>query len=80
MSRIIVIIMHIYTGGYPNNPGSNPAQPGGLSTKDCVVVNGLKDALCFAFRSDNSGPPVDFQVCYVNPLDKIREFFVVWAS
>jgi hypothetical protein len=46
-----------HPGGYPDNPGPDPAHPGGLSPKDCVVVDGLSEALCFAFRTDNSGPP-----------------------
>jgi len=45
------------TGGYPNNPGPNATYPGGLSIGDCVLVEGLTDALAFAFRTDNSGPP-----------------------
>jgi hypothetical protein len=49
-------------GGYPDNPGPNPANPGGISKKDCVVVDGLSDALCFAFRTDNSGPPESVEV------------------
>lgn len=49
-------------GGYPNNPGSRPSEPGGLSVDDCVVVPQMKDALCFAFRTDNSGPPESVQV------------------
>jgi len=44
-------------GGYPDDPGNDPAHPGGISRKDCVVVDGLSEALCFAFRTDNSGPP-----------------------
>jgi len=46
-----------HPGGYPNNPGPNPAHPDGLSRQDCAVVDGFKDALCFSFRIDNSGPP-----------------------
>ncbi|XP_053402120.1 uncharacterized protein LOC123550399 isoform X2 [Mercenaria mercenaria] len=47
--------------GYPNQYGSTPMKPGGLSKKDCAMVPGLDHALCFAFRSDNDGPPVDFE-------------------
>ena len=36
--------------------------PGGLSRKDCAIVPGLDTALCFAFRSDNLGPPANFEV------------------
>ena len=50
-------------GGYPNNPGPNPAHPSGLSRHDCAVVDGFKDALCFSFRTDNSGPPGSVGVC-----------------
>ncbi|XP_048776556.1 uncharacterized protein LOC125680826 isoform X2 [Ostrea edulis] len=48
-----------HPGGYPLKPGPNPAHPGGLSTKDCVVMKGFEHALCFAFISDNGGPPKD---------------------
>ncbi|XP_048244901.1 uncharacterized protein LOC124124794 isoform X2 [Haliotis rufescens] len=44
-------------GGYPLNPGPNPANPQGMSKENCVIVDGFTDVLCFAFRSDNSGPP-----------------------
>jgi hypothetical protein len=37
-------------------------KPGGLSKNDCAIVPGLNHALCFAFRSDNDGPPVDYKV------------------
>ncbi|XP_067655022.1 uncharacterized protein [Haliotis asinina] len=43
--------------GYPQNPGPNPANPGGLSADNCVIFPGLAEAMCFAFRTDNSGPP-----------------------
>ncbi|XP_062571302.1 uncharacterized protein LOC134233351 [Saccostrea cucullata] len=48
-----------HPGGYPLGPGPNPARPGGLSTKDCVVLPGFEHALCFAFIQDNGGPPID---------------------
>ncbi|XP_070532505.1 uncharacterized protein [Ptychodera flava] len=48
-----------HPGGYPNSPGTGPLIPGGLSRNDCVLVDGLDHALCFAFRNDNSGPPLD---------------------
>ncbi|KAK6980368.1 hypothetical protein BgiMline_021379 [Biomphalaria glabrata] len=48
-------------GGYPLNPGPNPAQPGGLSRDKCVIADGLSEILCFAFRTDNTGPPVTIQ-------------------
>jgi len=52
-------------GGYPDNPGSGPSRPGGLSRRDCVVVDKFQHALCFAFRTDNSGPPANITVCDV---------------
>ncbi|XP_077986944.1 uncharacterized protein LOC144441258 [Glandiceps talaboti] len=48
-----------HPGGYPDSPGIGPRFPGGLSRKDCVIVDGLDHVLCFAFRSDNRGPPED---------------------
>uniref|UniRef100_A0A2C9LDB6 Glycoside hydrolase family 38 N-terminal domain-containing protein n=1 Tax=Biomphalaria glabrata TaxID=6526 RepID=A0A2C9LDB6_BIOGL len=48
-------------GGYPLNPGPNPAQPGGLSRDKCVIADGLSEILCFAFRTDNTGPPITIQ-------------------
>ncbi|XP_076091967.1 uncharacterized protein LOC143063623 [Mytilus galloprovincialis] len=50
-----------HAGGYPLNPGPDPAHPGGLSRKDCVVVENVTEALCFAFRTDNSGPPENIE-------------------
>ena len=45
--------------GYPNNPGSDPVNCGGMCRSSCVVFNGLTHALCWSFRTDNSGPPMD---------------------
>uniref|UniRef100_A0A0B7AAX7 Glycoside hydrolase family 38 N-terminal domain-containing protein n=1 Tax=Arion vulgaris TaxID=1028688 RepID=A0A0B7AAX7_9EUPU len=45
-------------GGYPLNPGPNPANPIGLAKDKCISANGLSEVLCFAFRTDNTGPPV----------------------
>ncbi len=56
------ILTSIKLGGYPENAGPSPAHPGGLSRKDCAIVYNFTDALCFAFRTDNSGPPVNVQV------------------
>ena len=50
------------TGGYPEIPGELPASPGGLSRKDCATFPGFEHALCFTFRTDNNGPPGDFNV------------------
>ncbi|RUS69229.1 hypothetical protein EGW08_023008 [Elysia chlorotica] len=44
-------------GGYPINPGPDPAHPKGLARDKCVITPGLDEALCFAFRTDNTGPP-----------------------
>ena len=52
----------IILGGYPNGYGTAPWLPGGESRKDCAIVPGLDSALCFAFRSDNTGPPTTFSV------------------
>lgn len=51
----------VITGGYPENPGPSPAKPYGLSRKDCATFPGFDHALCFAFRTDNSGPPMDYK-------------------
>ena len=57
-------MLHLYilTGGYPDDPGQIPFIPGGLSRGDCATFPGLKHVLCFAFRTDNSGPPLTPQV------------------
>ncbi|XP_059146397.1 uncharacterized protein LOC131933931 [Physella acuta] len=48
-------------GGYPLNPGPDPAHPGGLARDKCIVADGLDEVLCFAFRTDNTGPPLQIQ-------------------
>jgi hypothetical protein len=48
-----------HSGGYPNNPGVTPALAGGIARSECVVVRGFRQALCWVFRTDNSGPPAD---------------------
>ena len=55
------VIAMWHKGGYPNNPGPNPKNPGGISLDDCTMVDGLDEALCFAFRTDNTGPPENIQ-------------------
>lgn len=35
----------------------HPGGYGGIDLSDCVIVKGLPDALAFAFRGDNQGPP-----------------------
>ena len=57
-SNTSVLFMQTGQGiGYPNNPGPDPLNPGGLGADSCVVFSGLKHTLCWAFRTDNSGPP-----------------------
>ena len=56
----------VFVGGYPLGPGPNPAHPGGLSTKDCVVLPDFEHALCYAFIQDNGGPPKDVLVNFPN--------------
>jgi hypothetical protein len=46
-------------GGYPNNPGDAPNDAGGIARSECVVIRGFRQALCWIFRTDNSGPPED---------------------
>jgi hypothetical protein len=60
--RTKVDIYVFIPGGYPLNPGPDPAHPGGLSMNDCVFVPNCSHALCFAFRTDNSGPPESIEV------------------
>jgi hypothetical protein len=55
-------VLFMQTGpgqGYPNNPGPDPVNCGGMCRDSCVVFAGLPHALCWAFRTDNSGPPMD---------------------
>ena len=47
--------------GYPNNPGPDPVNCGGMCKASCVTFDGLSHALCWAFRTDNSGPPMSVQ-------------------
>ena len=63
-NETVDVIMTYHKGGYPNNPGPDPKHPGGISRRDCTIVEGLEDVLCFAFRTDNSGPPESIQVLY----------------
>jgi hypothetical protein len=48
-----------HSGGYPSNPGPDAAHANGLSRGNCVTIRGFRQALCWAFRTDNSGPPED---------------------
>ena len=55
-------VLYMQTGqgqGYPNNPGSDPVNCGGMCRSSCVTFPNLTHALCWAFRTDNSGPPMD---------------------
>jgi len=55
-------VLYMQTGqgqGYPNNPGPDPANCGGMCRDICVTFPTTTHALCWAFRTDNSGPPMD---------------------
>jgi hypothetical protein len=55
-------VLYMQTGqgqGYPNNPGPDPANCGGMCRASCVTFPTSSHALCWAFRTDNSGPPMD---------------------
>lgn len=52
------IIALWHPGGYPLNPGDSVNNAGGLSLQSIVIPPGSTDALAFAFRTDNSGPPM----------------------
>ncbi|KAL5021154.1 hypothetical protein ScPMuIL_000309 [Solemya velum] len=60
MNSSVITMWH--PGGYPYSPGPVPAIPGGLSLHDCHTFPGLDEALCFAFKEDNQGPPNDYKV------------------
>ena len=45
-------------GGYPVNAGFTIQYPGGVSIDDAIISKADKQALVFAFRTDNSGPPL----------------------
>ena len=53
-------VLYMQTGPgicYPWPPGPDPLHPGGLGVPSCVVVPGLRHAMCWVFRVDNAGPP-----------------------
>ena len=52
-----VIMAMWHPGGYPDNPGKTLSDPGGISIMDTTVAKRDGEALVFAFRTDNSGPP-----------------------
>eukprot|EP00123_Amoebidium_parasiticum_P011468 comp20732_c0_seq1/m.27111 comp20732_c0_seq1/g.27111 ORF comp20732_c0_seq1/g.27111 comp20732_c0_seq1/m.27111 type:complete len:818 (-) comp20732_c0_seq1:638-3091(-) len=56
-----------HAGGYPNDP------PGGLARDNCLEVAEIGHALCFAFKTDNTGPPTLDQVMV--DFKQIRENF-----
>ena len=53
----VVLLMTEQGQGYPDNVGPSPTQPGGLGAPYCVSHPASAATLCFAFRTDNSGPP-----------------------
>eukprot|EP00756_Hemistasia_phaeocysticola_P027509 Hpha_TRINITY_DN16121_c1_g8::TRINITY_DN16121_c1_g8_i1::g.4195::m.4195 len=50
-----------HAGGYPSDPGPDAEHCEGLCRNDCMMADGFDEALCFAFRTDNSGPPESLQ-------------------
>lgn len=53
-------VLYMQTGPgicYPWPPGPDPLHPGGLGQDSCVVLPGLRHAMCWSFRVDNDGPP-----------------------
>ena len=57
-------VLYMQTGPgicYPWPPGADPLHPGGLGVPSCVVVPGLRHAMCWVFRVDNAGPPESVQ-------------------
>jgi hypothetical protein len=58
----------------PDNPGPDSSNPLGLSRSNCVIVDRLSEALCFVFRTDNSGPPLDIDEVLSN-YDVIQNMF-----
>ncbi len=64
-SESVIAMWH--PGGYPTNPGFSLSKAGGLSLMDSTIVEDDGVALVFAFRTDNSGPPLS--------LDEIHTAF-----
>ena len=55
-------VLYMQTGqgqGYPANPGPDPVNCGGMCRASCVTHPATSHALCWAFRTDNSGGPMD---------------------
>ena len=78
-------VLYMQTGPgicYPWPPGPDPLNPGGLGVPSCVVVRGLKHAMCWVFRVDNDGPPESVEEV-LNAFSISRWQFPgaqVWAS
>lgn len=78
-------VLYMQTGPgicYPWPPGPDPLNPGGLGVPSCVVVPGLKHAMCWVFRVDNDGPPESVEEV-LNAFSISRWNFAgaqVWAS
>jgi hypothetical protein len=53
----VLLVMTEQGQGYPDNVGPSPTQPGGLAAPYCVSHPASAAVLCWAFRTDNSGPP-----------------------
>lgn len=62
LAHILAELSPLLPGGYPDPPGKYPASAQGLSAKDCVTFEGLDEAMCYAFKSDNQGPPASMAV------------------
>ena len=66
------IVAMWHPGGYPLNPGSSITKAGGLSIQDIVISNSSSEALAFAFRTDNSGPPLS--------VDEISNYYEILSG
>ena len=64
-----MVIALWHAGGYPNDPGRDLEGARGISYHDCTIAPGTAHALCFAFRTDNTGPP--------NSLDEIDRYYTI---
>jgi hypothetical protein len=54
----IVLLMTGQGVGYPDNVGPSPEEPAGLAPRSCAQHPSSPVVLCWAFRTDNSGPPM----------------------
>jgi len=78
-------VLYMQTGPgicYPWPPGPDPLHPGGLGIPSCVTLKGLRHAMCWVFRVDNSGPPESVEEV-LNAFSIARWQFPgaqVWAS